>query len=199
MMQSRAVYMRVALIVAVVALNCVAFSMPAHTETRGTAHGQGTVDVGRWAAVARVLNSSTTAGGTPINFTWTGSTRGRTLYRYFELANVGTFSLSGTTVTVPIGTWAGGTGATVDTVTFKICAGTWNTSSNACSGTASVIATITNPLATVGTMSTATVLNPGSPLPIQVSTLANKSGTYTITPSVSITRSRVRAGQTHSS
>lgn len=193
------VLMRVVLIVAVVAFNDLALSSPAHTQTRGTAHGQGTVDVGTWAAVARSVNSSTTSGATPITFTWTGSTRGTTLYRYIELANVGTFSLSGTSVSVPIGTWAGSTGQTIGTVTFKTCSGTWNTATNGCSGTTTVIATITNPLTTAGNFSTSSTLVSGTPLPIQVSVVANKSGTYTITPRVSITRSRVRAGQTHSS
>ena len=193
-----AIPLRFRLVAALVALELLGLVNPAYSVNRSTATATGSVSAGRWAAVTRSVGSSTTAGSTPFPIVW--ATTGVTKYLVFELANTGSFPLSGASIVVPIGAWTGATTATIG-VTFSACIGAnWSAAATpTCAGTTQTLATITNGRTTGATLTVTSTLTSGSPLSIRIAATSNRTGTYTITPSVSIVRTRVRLGQTLSS
>ena len=125
-------------------------------------------------------------------YTWALSTG--TQYTYADLINVGGLSTSGNIISV---TTQDDTSSRQDAPaqTFSICTnGTWNQTNDTCSGTMTVLGTVTN-----GTLTTTLALAAAQRLTVQIKAMKTKKSLWTSTFSIGVSRSQVRVGKTTNS
>lgn len=142
---------------------------------------------GNWSVIAVGANQS--PSNTPYTITWTVNTG--VAYNFFTLRNTGSFPVNGFTVDVTQ-TQSGGSGRPNNT-TFELCQnGTWNASTNTCSGTRVTVGTATDLLSTIsfGNLN----LGSGGELSVRASTPPNVKNIYATTLSVNVSRNNIRTG-----
>ena len=142
---------------------------------------------GTWSVIAVGANQS--PANSPYTITWVVNTG--TAYNFFSFFNNGSFSVSGFAVDVTQ-IQLSGSGKPNNT-TFELCQnGSWNPSTNTCSGTRVVVGTATDLFSSIsfGALN----LISGSHLSMRASTPPNIKNTYTTTLSVNVPRNQIRPG-----
>ena len=163
----------------------MATSFPALALENGRATRNINIQTGTWAMQALGQNQSPT--NTAYTITWAVN-RG-TAYSYFVFRNTGSFSVSGFQVSITQ-VQVGGSGKPPDT-TFDWCSnGTWDATTNLCSGTIVFIGSSADLLLAF----TGIALTSGSDLSMRATTKPNLQNAFTTTISPSVNRSNVRAG-----
>ena len=166
-----------------IALSLILSTTPSIAEVRANRTSNMSVTSGLWAVQALAANQTPT--NSPYTITWAVN-RG-TAYSFFVFRNTGSFTVNGFEVSVTQAQ-TGGSGRPPDT-TFNLCSnGTWNATTNTCSGT----------VVTVGTSAdlvlnfTGLNLANGSELSMRATTKPNLQYTFTTTLSVSVSRAKLR-------
>lgn len=145
---------------------------------------------GSWAVIAAGQGQPTT--NAPYTLSWSVSSG--VAYNFFVFRNSGTLTISSFAADITQ-VQLGGSGRPSDT-TFELCSGgTWNATSNTCSGVKTLIGRASNLALHFNNIN----LAPGAELSMRASTAANVKNSYTTTLSVSINRSQVRPGQVFNS
>ena len=158
---------------------------PTFAQVLSPASGTNLIASGSWGVQAFALNQAPT--NSPYTITW-GVSQG-TAYSYFSIRNTGTFTVSGFNVSVTQ-VQIGGSGKPNDT-TFYLCSnGTWNTSTNTCSGTSTLIGSSLDLVLAFSNLT----FTAGSDLSVQATTKPNLKNAFTTTLSVSIDRTQIRGG-----
>jgi hypothetical protein len=174
------------LTVTLLSLALVALPLPTFAKDASRTVSTHTTTSGSWAVQALGLNQTPT--NTAYTITW--GVAGGTAYSYFVFRNTGTFTVNGFTVDVTQ-TQIGGSGKPSDT-TFYLCSnGTWNVTTNLCSGTTSLIGSSADLVLAFNNIS----LNSGADLNVQATTKPSLKNASTTTLSVSINRTQIRSAQ----
>lgn len=145
---------------------------------------------GSWAVVATGQGQPTT--NTPYTLSWLVSTG--VAYNFFVFRNSGSLTIASFNADITQVQF-GGSGRPNDTV-FELCSGgTWNSTTNSCSGTTTLIGRASNLALHFNNVN----LSPGAELSMRASTATNVKNRYTTTLSVAISRNQVRLGQVFNS
>lgn len=193
---------RPASIASSIVLSLLALQAPAAADSAAQAGRSTATATGRWAAVARITTSTATSGALPRAFTWTSATRNQTVYQRFDLANVGTLAMTGAIISIPPGivasNWSG-TGTPSASITVRLCnGGTWSAGGNCSSGNATTLPTTAGPtscsnLSAACSFVLTSNLGVGQERALIMGMTSGRAGTYSLTISAAVDRSRVRA------
>lgn len=154
--------------------------------TRMSSH---TLTTTRWGnAFTDVGVASTNA---PYVYVWAQSTGAQ--YTYVDIVNVGSLSTTGNTISVSTQDATSSRQDAPDLL-FSSCTGSWNQTTNACSGSITSLGNTTN-----GTVSTNLTLAVGQRVTVQIRAQKTKKALWTSTLSISVSRSQVRAATTTNS
>ena len=121
----------------------------------------------------------------PYLYTWVQSTGLQ--YTYVDLVNVGNLATTGNSIAV---TTQDATSPRQDAphLTFSACAnGTWNQTTNICSGTSTTLGVVTN-----GTLNTNFALSTGQRVTLQILAQKTKKALWTSTMSITVNRNQIR-------
>jgi hypothetical protein len=145
-----------------------------------------TTSTSSWAVVAVEQNQSPTFA--PIILTW--SVSGGFAYDYFTFRNIGGVIANNFAVAIAQRRVSGN--APANEIVFERCVGgTWNITSNVCSGSVSQVGSATNSSIHFSSIA----LAPGNELAMRARTTINNRNQFEITLSVQLSRSDVRAKQ----
>lgn len=199
---------RTALALTVLVLSAALAPLPVAAATGAHTSQATSASSGRWAAVVRTTASSATSGTLPLAFTWTSGTRNQTTYQRLDVANVGALNITGALVTIPKGTTAANwssTGTPSAVINLRLCnGGTWtvggtgNTSASCSSGSITTVrtsggATSCSNLSTACTFALVSAMSPTQERALVMGMTSGRAGTYSVTVSAEVDRSRVRA------
>lgn len=163
---------------------------PAFAQLRSETPSSISVNSGSWGVQALAQNQLPTNSA----YTITWSVNKGTAYSYFSFRNTGTFTVTGFQVGVTQ-VQIGGSGKPQDT-TFDLCSGgSWDPTTNTCSGTVVNIGSSANLILSL----TGQSLISGAELSVRASTKPNLQNAFTTTLSVSVDRTQVRSGSVLSS
>lgn len=144
------------------------------------------VTSGTWSVVTTVNGQPIT--NSPYTVQWSVSTG--VAYNFFAFRNIGSLTINAFLVEITQ-TQFGGSGKPNDTA-FELCSGgTWNSATNTCSGTVTLVGKASNLYLSFGGLN----LVPGSELSMRASTATNVKNSYTTSLSVSVNRYQVRNSQ----
>ena len=133
-------------------------------------------------------------GGTsyaPYSFSWANSTG--TQYTYVDLVNVGDVTTTGNSIVVNTKDPSDST-SNAPRLTFATCSGSWNQSSNSCSGSITSLGNVTN-----GTLGVTLTLTASSRKTLRVAANKTRATVWTSTINVAVTRSNIRNATTTNS
>jgi len=145
---------------------------------------QQTVTTPQWGNV--IVDAGASVSTNPYSFAWQ---EGIGLeITYVDLRNSGNISTTGTLLTVTTQD-QNESRKDASSLTLSACTGgTWNQTSNACSGTVTALGTVTN-----GSITLNLALAAGAISTIRVAEVQTKRAKWTSTLSVKVTRSQIRA------
>ena len=149
-----------------------------------TAKKQQTVTTPNWGNV--IVDAGAPVSKEPYSFAWK---EGIGLeITYVDLRNPGSIATTGTLLTVSTKDSNNST-KDASSLTLSACTGgTWNQTSNACSGTVTSLGTVTN-----GSITLSISLAASATSTIRVAEVQTKRAKWTSTLSVAVTRSQIRA------
>lgn len=143
----------------------------------------------KWGNV--LTDVGVTSTNTPWSYVWTQSTGAQ--YTYADIVNVGSLATTGNAITVSTQDATSSRQDAPDLL-FSSCSGTWNHTTNTCSGSVTSLGNTTN-----GTVGTNLTLAVGQRLTLQIRAQKTKKALWTSTISVSVSRSQVRTATTTNS
>ena len=145
---------------------------------------QQAVTTPQWGNV--IVDAGASVSTNPYSFAWQEGIGVE--ITYVDLRNPGSISTTGTLLTVSTKDSNNST-KDASSLTLSACTGgTWNQSSNACSGTVTALGTVTN-----GSITLNVALAAGATSTIRVAEFQTKRAKWTSTLSVAVTRSQIRA------
>lgn len=121
---------------------------------------------------------------TPFVYGWSQNTGAQ--YTYVDIVNVGTLSTTGNTVSVSTQD-AKSSRQDAPDLLFSSCSGSWNQTTNACSGSITSLGNTTH-----GTVRTNLTLAVGQRITVRIRAQKTKKALWTSTLSISVNRSQVR-------
>ncbi len=152
--------------------------------SRGNARSIQPVDTATWGSVFVLQGASASSGSLDVD--WSLMTTSR--YKMIDLVNKSSLALSGQTISIVTVRNNGGN-QTLPSVSFRLCrGGTWNASSNTCSGTSVNLGSTTS-----GSIIVNEPVAVGERLAIRATVSGSNGSEFTTTFTSQVTRSQVRA------
>jgi hypothetical protein len=152
---------------------------------RGTASAAQAVGSATWGSVFVPKGATASSGSLSVNWSLMTTTR----YTMIDLVNTSSLALSGQTISVVTVRNNGGN-QSLPSITFRLCrGGTWNTTSNTCSGMSVNLGSTTS-----GSIVVNEPVAIGERLAIRATVSGSNGSAFTTTFSSQVTRTQVRAG-----